>query len=64
MTKAIFEDTRLTDRSLKQLKYATSHDYRDMVKKIDALRVKRLKAIQLLTNPLQQTFILDKIRNS
>jgi len=63
MTKAIFERTRLSDKSIKQIRYATSQDYRNMVKKIDAKRKKRFNTIQLLTNPLKQTIILEKIRN-
>ena len=66
MTKAIFEETVLTDRSIKQVKYATSQAYIDNVKRIDVLRAKRLKATQITkaTNSIKQAFILDKIRNS
>jgi ribulose bisphosphate carboxylase small subunit len=66
MTKAIFEETLLTDRSIKQIRYATSQGYINNVKKVDELRAKRLKTTQISKseNSLKQAFVLDKIRNS
>ena len=66
MTKAIFEETLLTDRSIKQIRYATSQAYINNVKKVDDLRAKRLKITQATesTNSLKIASILNKIRNS
>lgn len=59
MTKAIFDNTKLDNKSISRVRYATSEEYRSSVKKIELQRINRLNIIQ--TN--NKVAMINKIKS-